>query len=93
MTDLQKKVFKELVAGGTIVVQGSSGYRVRNNNIEPIARLRQKTFNELKSVLRKTNFGTFIINKRAVRSLHGRCWHKKYYLAYCKHNGKAAANN
>ena len=78
MTELQKNTYLLLLKGGSISA-GSNGYRVRNEKHMVEWKISSPSFYVLKNVLRKTKNGLFVIDKNAIRTLHGNNWVKKQY--------------
>ncbi len=78
MTTLQKDTIIKLLIGYTIAASGANGYRLRSPQAHVCRKISVKTFQRLHSLLRK-NKGVFVINKHAVRKLHGKTFIKKEY--------------
>lgn len=80
MTNVQKKTYKALLDGASIVCAASSGYRIVDSTGSPVARIQKKTFRVVHPLLRTTkNRGVFLLNRNEVRKLNGNCWVKKLY--------------
>lgn len=88
MTQQQLLVIGYLLSGCSIVNARANGYRLRDMECHVIAKINPRTIQCLKSrcLLRKQK-GTYVIDLRTVRSLHGRSLVKKMYKQ--NKNGKA----
>lgn len=78
MTPLQKDTVEKLLQGFTIANAYRNGYRLRTPQAHVVRKLNEQTFLILKPLLRRHK-GLFVINKNAVRQLHGGSWIKKLY--------------
>lgn len=78
MTDLQKYIVGNLLNGYNITGNEKYGYRLRSPRGEVCRKFYGATFHTIKPLLRNRG-GQFLINKTAVRKLHGRAWPKKRY--------------
>jgi hypothetical protein len=78
MTDLQKDTIEKLLLGYTIASSGRNGFRLRTQDAIVIRKINPQTFHSLKPLLRR-NKDLFVINKNAVRQLHGNSWIKRTY--------------
>lgn len=86
MTGAQKNIINKLLEGCTIY--GSQhGFRLRDPQSNVIAKVNPRTWRQIKRLCRREKNGLFVIDKRAVRSLHGGSWIKKRYKEI-KVNGK-----
>lgn len=79
MTSLQKTIVLSLLEGCNIADCKTNGYRLRTRENCVIAKFYEPTFYSLKKFLRKEKNGLYVINKKALRSLHGKTWMKREY--------------
>lgn len=84
MTHLQKTIVQSLLDGCNIANCKSSGYRLRPAKNNVIAKFYSPTFYSLKKILRKEKSGLYVIDKNAVRQLHGKSWIKKEYKKFAQ---------
>jgi hypothetical protein len=77
-TPLQRQIASLLLEGCSVSGSTRYGYRVHDAGMNPVARINARTFYKVASLCRKQN-GRMVIDKRIVRSLHGRAWIKKQY--------------
>jgi hypothetical protein len=79
MTSLQKAIVQSLLDGCNIATYRNGNFRLRTANNCVISKFYEPTFDSLKFILRKEKNGLYVIDKKAVRSLHGKTWIKKEY--------------
>lgn len=78
MTETQKYIIDMLLDGCTIY--GSQhGFRLRDAQNNVVKKVNPRTWRQIKRLCRKEKSGLFVLDKRAVRSLHGGSWVKKQY--------------
>lgn len=81
VTDNQKEAIRALIAGGSVAHLGSS-IRVRDKDLNPVIKLTEAGFYQLKyilKILRKSKKFGYILNKSAVLKLNGNSIAKKIY--------------
>lgn len=81
VTDSQKAAIRTLSAGGSIA-HLSSSIRVRDKDLNPVSKLTEAGFYQLKytlKILRKSKKFGYILNKAAVLKLNGNSVAKKIY--------------
>lgn len=78
MTNHQKNVIAVLLKGGSIANTASSGFRLRDEKHCVVAKIRFGSFQTLRKLLRRQK-GLYVLNRNAVRQLHGGSWIKKEY--------------
>ncbi len=83
MTELQKYIISKLLSGHTLNGDPNHGYRLLSPEKNVSRRIHYSTYNALKPLLRKRG-GHFLINKNAVRKLHGKSWVKNQYKLLTK---------
>lgn len=84
MTDNEKYVFTVLLNGGSIANCHSSGFRVRDNNKNPVHKVHTAFLIKYMKLMRKDKT-VYVINKNKVRQLHGKSWIKKLYKSIVNH--------
>lgn len=84
MTDKQCHIAILLLKGAYIVGMSHYGYRVYTGIADPQLKFSQDTFISLKKYLRKDKLDRWVIDKRIVRSLHGRSWINREYKRLLK---------
>jgi hypothetical protein len=91
MTDTQKYIITQMLDGCTIY--GSQhGFRLRDEKNNVIGKVNPRTWRQIKRLLRKDAKGLFVINKNAVRALHGGSWIKKLYKEQLKSKNETISN-
>lgn len=78
MTNFQKNIVNKLLTGCFIVNSKSSGFRVLTQEKHVCLKFDLDTFYALQQYLRKKK-NVYVLNKKAIRSLHGGTWIKKQY--------------
>jgi hypothetical protein len=83
MTSLQKEIVEYLLEGGSVSGNTKYGYRLKDNTGYPARKFSHRTFFILKPYLRLER-GSFVLNKKYVRSLSKKYWIKQLYLSDLK---------
>ena len=84
MTGLQKTIIQSLLDGCNSANSKSNGYRLRTAQNNVIAKFYSPTFYSLKNILRREKSGLYVIDKNAIRQLHGKSWIKKEYKKFAQ---------
>lgn len=84
MTALQKAIVQSLLEGCNIAAYRNGNFRLRTRNNCVISKFYESTFDSLRFILRREKNGLYVIDKNAVRQLHGKAWVKREYKKLAK---------
>lgn len=77
MTDVQKQLINDLLAGCTIY--GHQRGHLLRSGTSFVRKINPRTWRQIKRYTRKGKDGLFVIDKRTVRKEHGNTYIKKTY--------------
>jgi hypothetical protein len=79
MTAVQKNILSKLLHGYSFAGNQTYGFRLYDENMNVQDTFTYRTYFKMRKLLRKDKSGRFVLDKRKVRSLHGKSWIKKEY--------------
>lgn len=96
MNQLQKKITDYLLKGDYLVKRKNHkdeiGFMLYTGNANPVMFVKEDLLKPVKDLLRRNRNSHFVIDKRLVRQMHGKCYIKTRYKSLLNNNNQNNGN-